>query len=78
MTEVEGFTIDGNKFECLLCGEWHEVTDNGWQFDENWNMNMKVFVCTANRYYIFADTTDGILPFMTFNDYIQLQDGELK
>ncbi len=76
IVEVE---MDGNLFKCLLCGEWHEVTDDNWQIDEEmFNIPLKAYTCSKNIYYVFYKSEEGIINFMYGLDCIQLQDGELK
>ena len=69
--------IDGNTFECLLCGQVHELSDEGWEEDNEFGVPMKSFACIQSMYYVFAKTDDGIINFMYGLDYIPMQDGEL-
>jgi len=70
--------INGNTFKCIHCGQTHELSDKGWEVDEEFfGLPLKSFVCSKNMYYVFAKTDDGIINFMYGLSYIPMQDGEL-
>ncbi len=69
--------VEGNTFECLLCGQEHELNEEGWKTEEGFfNLPMKTFICSKNIYYVFSKTDDGIVNFIMGLDTIQTQDGE--
>ena len=69
--------VEGNKFKCIHCGKWHELSDEGWKTDEDFlAVPIKTFICTKNVYYIFYKDRDNYGNLVIGYDYIQLQDGD--